>query len=83
MIGLQILKIMMFSNLMNALFGTNSRPDIVNEAQEVAVPVVEKEISPSVPYLQLVNMMLMSKPCVISMATLQLDSASRKHCKTY
>ena len=49
MIGLQILKIMIFSNLMNALFGTNSRPDIANETQEVAAPVVEKEISPSVP----------------------------------
>ena len=40
---------MNFSNLMNALFGTNSRPDIANETQEVAAPVVEKEISPSVP----------------------------------
>jgi hypothetical protein len=49
MIGLQILKIMIFSNLMNALFGTNSRPDIVDETQEGAVPVVEKEISPSAP----------------------------------
>ena len=50
MIGLKILKIMDFSNLMNALFGTNSRPDIASEpTQEVAVPVVEKEISPSVP----------------------------------
>ena len=39
----------MFSNLMNALFGTNSRPDFANDKQEVAVPVVEKEISPSVP----------------------------------
>lgn len=37
-----------FSNLMNALFGTNSRPDIASEpTQEVAVSVVEKEISPS------------------------------------
>lgn len=49
MIGLQILKIMIFSNLMNALFGTNSRPDIVDETQEGAVHVVEKEISPSAP----------------------------------
>ena len=39
----------MFSNLMNALFGTNTRPDLVEQKQEVAVPVVEKEISPSVP----------------------------------
>lgn len=36
-----------FSNLMNALFGTNSRPDFTNDKQEVAVPVVEKVISPS------------------------------------
>ena len=40
---------MMFSNLMNALFGTNTRPDLVEQKQEVAAPVVEKEISPSVP----------------------------------
>ena len=49
MIGLIILEIMDFSNLMNSLFGTNSRPDFTNDKQEVAVPVVEKVISPSVP----------------------------------
>lgn len=49
MIGLIILEIMDFSNLMNALFGTNSRPDFTNDKHEVAVPVVEKVISPSVP----------------------------------
>ena len=39
----------MFSNLMNALFGTNSRPDIAEQKQDVAVPVIEeKETSPSV-----------------------------------
>lgn len=32
---------------MNALFGTNTRPDLIEQKQEVAVPVVEVEISPS------------------------------------
>lgn len=41
-------RIMFFSNLMNALFGTNSRPDYEPTIQEVAVPVVEKKVSPSV-----------------------------------
>ena len=40
-------RIMFFSNLMNALFGTNSRPDYEPTVQEVAVPVVEKKVSPS------------------------------------
>lgn len=38
---------MMFSNLMNALFGTNTRPDL-EQKQDVAVPVVKVEASPSV-----------------------------------
>ena len=41
-------RIMFFSNLMNALFGTNSRPDYEPTIQEVAAPVVEKKVSPSV-----------------------------------
>ena len=41
---------MLFSNLMNALFGTNTRPDLIEQKQEVAIPVVEEEISsPSEP----------------------------------
>ena len=37
----------MFNNLMNALFGTETRPDL-EQKQEVAVPVVEVNASPSV-----------------------------------
>ncbi len=41
---------MLFSNLMNALFGTETRPDLVEQKQEVAVPVVKDEnVSPSEP----------------------------------
>lgn len=37
----------MFNNLMNALFGTETRPDL-EQKQEMAVPVVEANASPSV-----------------------------------
>ena len=38
----------MIETLLQTLFGTITRPDL-EPTQEVAVPVVEKEISPSVP----------------------------------
>lgn len=38
----------MIQTLLQTLFGTNTRPDL-EPTQEVAVPVVEKRISPSAP----------------------------------
>lgn len=38
---------MMFSNLMNALFGINTRPDL-EQKQDVAVAVIDVKHSPSV-----------------------------------
>ena len=39
----------MLTNLLNSLFGLNSRPDLTEKKQEVAAPAIEEKTSQSVP----------------------------------